>query len=334
MINYDFQNNPPLVLVVDDERGLRLVLHRAMEKEGYRVTEACNGQHCLDICQQQVPDIILLDAMMPGLDGFSCCAQMQTLLGDNCPPILMITSLDDQESVDRAFEAGATDYITKPIDWSLLSQRVNRLLTSRWAMAELQQKIQRECLLTAQIEVANRDLQRLTSIDSVTKIANRYYFDEYLEREWKRLQKYKLSLSLILMCVHFPKANDEYQARDGYMRQIADILSKSKRRGADFVASFDVDKFAIVLPNTQAEETLQIADNILSAVKSINIANDNSKTDEFINFSLGVTSVIPSLELSLKKVISIAEKALLQAKLASGDHIVILNPHSALQFEV
>ncbi|MBD2517019.1 response regulator [Nostoc sp. FACHB-973] len=325
MNNYDFKNNPPSVLVVDDERGLRLVLHRAMEKEGYRVTEACNGQHCLDICQQQVPDLILLDAMMPGLDGFSCCAQMQTLLGDNCPPILMITSLDDQESVDRAFEAGATDYITKPIDWSLLSQRVNRLLTSRWAMAELQQKIQRECLLTAQVEAANRDLQRLTSVDSVTQIANRYYFDEYLQREWNRLQKYQLSLSLILMSVHFPKANDEYQARDGYMRQIANTLRKSKRRGADFIASFDVDKFAIVLPNTQAEEALQIADNILSAVEAINITNDNSKADGVIKFSLGVTSVIPSLDLSLNKVITIAEKALFQAKLTPGDRIVILN---------
>ncbi|MBD2564966.1 MULTISPECIES: response regulator [Nostoc] len=325
MNNYNFQNNPPSVLVVDDERGLRLVLHRAMEKEGYRVTEACNGQHCLDICQQQVPDLILLDAMMPGLDGFSCCTQMQTLLGDNCPPILMITSLDDQESVDRAFEAGATDYITKPIDWSLLSQRVNRLLTSRWAMAELQQKIQRECLLTAQVEAANRDLQRLTSVDSVTQIANRYYFDEYLQREWNRLQKYNLSLSLILMSIHFPKANDEYQARDGYMRQIADILRKSKRRGAEFVASFDVDKFAIVLPNTQAEEALHIADNILSAVKAINITNDDLKTDVVIKFSLGVTSVIPSLNLSLNQVITIAEKALFQAKLTPDDHIIILN---------
>jgi len=314
MINYDFQNKPPLVLVVDDERALRLILHRAMEKEGYRVTEACNGQHCLDMCRQQVPDLILLDAMMPGLDGFSCCAQMKKLLGDNCPPILMITALDDQESVDRAFEAGATDYITKPIDWSLLSQRVNRLLTSRWGVTELQQKIQRECILTAQVEAANRGLQRLTSVDSVTQIANRYYFDEYLQREWNRLQKYQLYLSLILVCVHFPNANDEYQARDGYMRQFADTIYKSKHRGADFVASFDVEKFAIVLPNTQPEAALQIADNILFAVKALDVAHD-ATIGKFATFSLAVTSVIPSSELSVNKLISKAEKALSQVEL-------------------
>lgn len=317
MINYDFQNNSPLVLVVDDEKTLRLVLHRAMEKEGYRVTEACNGQHCLDICQQQVPDLILLDAMMPGLDGFGCCSQMQTLLGDNCPPILMITALDDQESVDRALEAGATDYITKPIDWSLLGQRVNRLLTSRWAIAQLQQKIQRECMLTVQVEAANRKLQRLSSMDSLTKIANRYYFDEYLERQWSRLQKYQLSLSLILVNVKFTKAENEYQARDEYLRQIADTISKCKQRGADLVARFGDAEFAMILPNTQAEAALQMADAILSAVKAIDIADDDLKIDGFVSFSLGLTSVIPSSQFSINELISTAEKALSQCETGS-----------------
>ena len=319
MINYDFQNNSPLVLVVDDERALRLLLHRAMEKEGYRVTEACNGQHCLDICQQQLPDIILLDAMMPGLDGFSCSAQMQALLGDNCPPILMITALHDQESVNRALEAGATDYITKPIDWSVLGQRVNRLLTSRWAIAELQQKIQRECLLTVQVEAANRKLQRLCSVDSLTKIANRYYFNEYLERQWSRLQKYQLSLSLILVNVNFNKAENEHQARDEYLCQIADTISKCKLRGADLVARFGDAEFAMILPNTQADAALQMADAIVSAVKAIDIADRDSKIDEFVSFSLGLTSIIPSSEFSVNELISTTEKALSQAKLAASD---------------
>lgn len=323
MINSDFQHNPPLILVVDDERTLRLVLHRAIKKEGYRVTEACNGQHCLDICQQQLPDLVLLDAMMPGLDGFSCCTQMQRLLGENCPPVLMITALDDQESVDRAFEVGATDYITKPIDWSVLSQRINRLLTSRGGMMELQQKIQRECLLTAQVEAANRELQRLASVDNLTQIANRYYFDEYLQREWNRLQKYELPLSLILVNVNFTKADEQYQPRDEYLRQIAVTIRKSKRRGADLVARFGDEEFAMILPNTQAEAALHIAETILTAVKAMKIADDGS-VDDFFTLSLGVTSVIPSFELSMNKLIVNAEKALLQAKLASSDRIVIL----------
>lgn len=318
MINYDWQNNPPLVLVVDDERALRLVLHRAMEKEGYRVTEACNGQHCLDICQQHLPDLILLDAMMPGLDGFSCCTQMQTLLGDHCPPILMITALDDQESVDRAFAAGATDYITKPIDWQLLGQRVNRLLTSRWAIAELQQKIQRECILTAQVEAANRELQRLASVDNLTQIANRYYFDEYLQREWNRLQKYQLSLSLILLNINFTQENNDNQTRDEYLYEIANIIRKCKQRGADLVARFGDAEFAMLLPNAPAAAAVQVAEMIFSAVTAFDITHNAT-------FNFGLTTVIPSAELSVHKFISTAEKALSQAKLAASDRIVFLN---------
>ncbi|MDF5707500.1 MAG: diguanylate cyclase [Nostoc sp. S4] len=321
MTNYDIQNKSPLVLVVDDERALRLVLHRAMEKQGYQVTQACNGQHCLDICQQQLPDLILLDAMMPGLDGFSCCSQIQTLLGNNCPPILMITALEDRESVDRAFEAGATDYITKPIDWSILTGRVNRLLTSRWAMAELQQKIQRECIVTAQVEAAHRELQRLTCVDSLTQIANRYYFDEYLQREWNRLQKYQLSLSLILVNVNFKNAGNNYQSSDRYLCEIADSMRKCKRRGADLVARFGEAEFAMVLPNASAEAALQIANAIFSAVNAIDIADNDSKIDELFSFNLGLTSVIPNSEMSVNKLISQAEKALLQAKVSANNRI-------------
>ncbi|MEH2433473.1 MAG: response regulator [Nostoc sp.] len=316
MINTDFENNSPAILVVDDERVLRLVLRRAMEKEGYRVTEASNGRDCLDICQQQQPDIVLLDAMMPDLDGFSCCTQMQKLLGDNCPPILMITVLDDQESVDRAFEAGATDYITKPIDWKILTQRVNRLLTSRQAIEELQQKIQRECHLTVQMEAATRGLQRLATVDILTKIANRSYFDEYLQREWNRLQKYELSLSLILCNISV--FNSDIQ--DEYLRQIADTIGKCKRRGADLIARYASEEFAMILPNTQGEAAFDVAEAILSAAKALVTVDATYNSDEF-TLSLGLTSIIPNPESSTEQLIQTAEKALEQAKLEGGNRI-------------
>ena len=153
MPNADLQNNPPLILVVDNEKAFRLVLQRAIEKEGYRFAQACNGQHCLDICQQQPLDMVLLDAMMPGMDGFACCAKMQTLLGNDCPPVLMMTFLGDRKSIHRAFEVGATDYITKPIDWEVLRQRVHRLTAYKGAITEERHKIQRKSQLTVQREV-------------------------------------------------------------------------------------------------------------------------------------------------------------------------------------
>ena len=127
----------PLILIVDDDRTMRSLLNLAMEEEGYEVAEAENGEQCLAEYTHFQPDLILLDAVMPDLDGFTCCQKIRSLPGGDRLPILMITVLDDSESVDRAFNAGATDYITKPIHWSVLSQRVRRLLDGNRASAEL-----------------------------------------------------------------------------------------------------------------------------------------------------------------------------------------------------
>ncbi|OLP16458.1 response regulator [Leptolyngbya sp. 'hensonii'] len=134
-----FEPKTLTVLVVDDERNLRLLLCRAMETEGYQVQEASSGESCLALCEQHLPDLILLDAVMPDLDGFACCNQLQARLADRCPPILMITALSDCESVDRAFAAGAIDFVTKPIQWPVLRRRVQRILQTHQAMTELRQ---------------------------------------------------------------------------------------------------------------------------------------------------------------------------------------------------
>ncbi len=114
MNSLNFEPEAPLIFIVDDDRTMRSLLRIAMEEEGYRVIEAKNGQQCLDEYGRWQPDIVLLDAIMPEMDGFTCCQKLRSL-EDNCYlPILMITALDDQDSIEQAFAAGATDYITKP----------------------------------------------------------------------------------------------------------------------------------------------------------------------------------------------------------------------------
>jgi len=99
-------SEPPKILVADDDKTMRLLLRRAMEQERYQVVEASNGEECLQEYQRQQPHIVLLDAMMPVMDGFTCCTHLQALPGSDRTPVLMITGLDDKESVDRAFEVG------------------------------------------------------------------------------------------------------------------------------------------------------------------------------------------------------------------------------------
>lgn len=144
-LNIPDTQDSALILVVDDDKFTRIQIRQMMQKEGYRVEEVSDGEQCLAAYLSLHPDIILLDAMMPVMDGFTCCTQLQKLPGGTRTPILMITGLDDCESVDRAFAAGAIDYVTKPIHWPILRQRVRRLLQTSRA--------------TKQLEAANKELE-------------------------------------------------------------------------------------------------------------------------------------------------------------------------------
>ncbi len=313
MINLELQHNPPQILIVDDQRTLRLVLRKAMEKQGYQVIEACNGEHCLDICQKQTPDMILLDAMMPTINGFECCTKLQTVMGEDCPPILMITVLDDQESVERALQVGASDYITKPINWDVLAQRVNRLLTSGWTILETRRQIERECRLTVGLETSNRELQSLASSDILTKVASRSYFNEYLQREWKRLEKYQLPLSLILCKIEFSQI--DYQGKDEYLCHIADTMRKSKKRSTDFIGRYSNQEFIMILANTQTKEATKVVEKIQNSIESLEIQ------DELVKIIFSTASVIPSAESSAYNLLKNVEKQLT----VNNEQLTIIN---------
>ena len=130
----------PVVLITDDDNALRSLLVMALKAEGYEIEEAINGEECLVKYARLQPDLVLLDAVMPEMDGFSCCQHIRALPDRPQIPILMITFLDDRESIDQAFQAGATDYITKPIHWSVLRQRVRYLLASSHVLKEAEQQ--------------------------------------------------------------------------------------------------------------------------------------------------------------------------------------------------
>jgi diguanylate cyclase (GGDEF)-like protein len=317
------------ILTVDDERTLRIILSRALQKEGHQVIEANSGEQCLAMCQSQLPDMILLDAMLPGIDGFSCCAQLQERFGHHCPPILMITSLNDEASVDRAFNAGATDYITKPIHWAVLRQRVRRLLQASWAMEELRQKMEQERRLLEQLEIANRELQRLVAIDSLTQLANRRCFDERLQQEWRRLGRDQGNLSLILLDVDFFKAyNDTYghQSGDRCLQQVALLILGTIRRPADLAARYGGEEFAIILPNTDLAGATYIAHALQQKLRDSAIPHSGSKISPYLTISFGIASASPEPDQSPHSLISQADRALYQAKQQGRDRIICHSP--------
>ena len=131
-------HHPPLILIVDDDEMVRALLSQKMEEDGYQLVTARNGEEALIIYQSAKPDIVLMDGLMPEMDGFECCEQLQQLPGGDMTPVLMITGLDDNSSLDRAYQVGAADYITKPIHWAVLRQRVKRLLNQSQLYRELE----------------------------------------------------------------------------------------------------------------------------------------------------------------------------------------------------
>lgn len=130
---------PAQVLVVDDDEGERLLASVALTQAGFAVVEAANGEQALAACQRRLPDMVLLDVIMPGLDGFAVCERLRQQPGAAHLPILMVTGLDDLDSIERAYRSGATDFITKPIQWLILHQRVRYILRASQAFQALGQ---------------------------------------------------------------------------------------------------------------------------------------------------------------------------------------------------
>jgi len=138
------QVSSPLVLIVDDDKFMRMQLHCMLQEDGYQIVEATDGEEGLAACIHYAPDLVLLDAMMPVMNGFTCCDNLRKLPESSRIPVLMITSLEDQESVDQAFEVGATDYITKPVHWGVLRQRVLRMIQASRAEEEIRKALEKE----------------------------------------------------------------------------------------------------------------------------------------------------------------------------------------------
>ncbi len=293
----------PLILIIDDDPVARMQLRLCLEDQGYSIVEAQDGEEGLSIYNQLHPDMVLLDALMPGLNGFECCIQLQSLPRGDQIPILMITGLDDQESVDRAFAVGAADYVTKPVHWAVLRQRVKRLIQQ----TQLQQKL----------EAANRELQRLALLDGLTQVANRRQFDELLNHQWQKLQETRQPLSLLLCDIdYFKSYNDTYghQAGDRCLQKVAQAIQAALDSADHLVARYGGEEFAVLLPEVDPRAALFIAQQVRANLARLAIPHLNSRVNSYVTFSTGLASLIPNSEMTPDQLITLADQALYQAK--------------------
>ncbi len=304
------------ILLVDDDLVVRAKVSESLEQDGFEVILAKNGDDGIAAYQEYRPDLILVDAVMPILDGFEFCEQLKNL-GERLTPILMITSLDDNDSVDRAFASGATDYITKPINLSILRQRVRNLVRQSYLIKNQLSELQQ----------ANQNLKLLANIDSLTKLSNRRDFDRYIEQEWERMQRSRSPLSLIMCDVDFFKNyNDKYLHPNGdkCLIKVAMAMRNTVRRSGDLVARYGGEEFAVILPNTDALGAVSVAEKIRLAVKDLQITHESSAIAPYVTVSVGVSTIIPTHESEFQTLIDTADRALYQAKSQGRDRVKMI----------
>lgn len=237
-----------VVLVVDDDPAIRLVIRHAMQQNGYHVIEASNGLEAVQFSIRQIPDLILMDAVMPEMDGFRATQEIRKIKSCDDTPILMTTSLDDDESIARAFNAGACDYITKPFNWSVLKHRVHRML---------------------QAANAQRRIQHLAYHDSLTGLPNRMLFMDRIDQAISRAQREERQFALLFIDIdHFKVINDSmgHDAGDQLLNLIS-IRLRDTLRKSDTVARLGGDEFTVIIEYLQhPDDVIQITKNILSVL--------------------------------------------------------------------
>ncbi|MBC7919238.1 MAG: diguanylate cyclase [Rhodoferax sp.] len=287
----------PRLLVVDDQPINIQVMYQAFAGD-YQVFMATGGAQALTICRENPPDLVLLDVVMPDVDGFEVCRQLKAHEATRHIPIIFVTAHTDAAQETHGLSLGAVDFIAKPINPAVVRARVNTQLTLKF-QSDL--------------------LRRLVFLDGLTSVFNRRYFDQQLGTEWARSARNSSPLSMVLLDVDFFKAfNDRYghQAGDDCLRMIAATLKAALKRPADLVARYGGEEFACILPDTSYDDALALAAELESQVRKLNIAHESSDIARVVTISLGVASnggTAPSQDGGLQ-LLKLADAQLYQAK--------------------
>ncbi|MBD2547654.1 GGDEF domain-containing response regulator [Planktothricoides raciborskii] len=285
-----------VILVIDDDQTNIKVIIGILKPAGLTVISARNGEMGIKRALFVLPDLILLDVMMPGIDGFETCHLLKSEPATQAIPVIFITAIDDEDSKVKAFDAGGVDYITKPSGQREVLARVKTHLSLK-RKQEL--------------------LERLGEIDGLTEIPNRRQFDRVLKGEWRRSQRRETSSALIMIDIdYFKNFNDSYGhvSGDQCRRTVAQTLASSVQRAADFVARYGGEEFAVILPETNFDSATAIAEQIRQNVASLHLPHVISQVSDYVTLSLAVATVIPNDETSANNLIEMADRALYRAK--------------------
>lgn len=300
-------NRRPKLLVVDDQ-AINIQSIYDIFQNDYDVFMATTGQQALSFCHTTQPDLILLDVLMPGMNGHEVCQQLKSDPLTANIPVIFITAKDSAADESQCLNEGAVDFITKPVNPAVVRARVRTHLTLKF-QSDL--------------------LRSMALIDGLTGVANRRHFDEMLDKEWRRCVRAGHAISLIMIDVDFFKRyNDHYghQAGDECLAAIGLLLKSCFSRPHDLIARYGGEEFACLLPETALDGAVKKAGEVKAAVDALEIRHELSDVSPFITISLGVASISPARGDTPHQLVAMADKLLFSAKHAGRDQIHSGNP--------
>jgi len=313
------QPNTPKILVVEDSKVTVKVLTgylAGMGVENPLVAET--GTQALRTFRREHPDIVLLDARLPDIDGFEVASKIRKAeQGEEWTAIIFLTAMNSDEDLARGIAAGGDDYLVKPVSEMVFHAKVRamqRLVGMQRNLVEVIHKL----------DAANAELQRLSTTDALTGIANRRALDDFLSREWRRCQRMEKPLSLVMLDIdYFKLFNDKYghQAGDDCLKQVAAQIARAAPRASDLAARYGGEEFMLVLGETDLDGALWMAERVrqmIGDLKVVHYATDS----KFVAVSCGVVTVLPDDQHSIETLIESADAALYQAKRGGRDRVV------------
>ncbi len=283
------------VMIVDDI-ALNVQTMASNLRSKYDIISAFSGQEALELAASRLPDVIILDILMPDMDGFAVCRQLKADPRTEGIPVIFLTVMDEVENEAYGLEIGAVDYITQPISPVILQARLD---------IHLKLKRQQEMLL------------EVSMMDGLTGIANRRRFDQALECEWRHHLRQRAPLSLIMADIDcFKLLNDHYGhlVGDDCLKMVAATMAGLMRRPADLVARFGGEEFVCLLPETPPDGAAHMANALREAVAALAFPHAYSTATNHVTISLGVASLTPEDGMASSALVDLADRRLYGAK--------------------
>ena len=324
------------ILIIDDSRVIRNFFAHILKKEGYKqihtAGSAAEAYQILGIGtgdgqkkkQDLDIDLILLDILLEKSDGIEVCKKIKQIPFLEDIPVIMVTARSELDWLEKAFKAGAMDYIIKSASEIEFLARVNSALRLREEMKKRKRK-------EVQLRELNKKLEEMVSIDGLTGLSNRRFFDKTLKQLWNKCYRLGDYLSLIMIDIdHFKYFNDTYGHLDGdeCLRDVASRIENVGHKPTDLIARYGGEEFAVVLPGTDLAGALTVAERIRSGVLDLKIENKKSTVHDYLTVSLGCVAVQPDCQAGeevVKEFIDQADKLLYEAKEAGRNTIKYRN---------